>query len=500
MEPLHVGRADRAARRVSTVDSPDPPAPSIQDQIPTSLDQPGANLMLALRMAIAIALIALLGPHSAHAEGWKAGASKIVITPKEPIWMAGYGGRDHPSEGAIHDLWAKALAMEDEHGERALLITVDICGISRPLSNSIRDAIQQAHGLDRSRIVIACSHTHSGPVIGTNLISMYPLDKDQKHKVAAYAEVFKEAMVDVAAKAIKNLQPSTLSWDTGRCGFAVNRRENDQRNVPNLRKALELKGPDDHDVPVLRVTDASGELKAVVCGYACHCTTLQGYKLSGDYAGFAQIALESSHPGAISLFWAGCGADQNPLPRGELDQAANYGTQLAEAVEQVLRRPMNPVQGALRTAYKEIDLAFDTIPDRTHWEEMARSDNRFEAGRAKLLLARIDEKGSLDPNYPYPVQAWRLGDDLLWVFLGGEVVVDYSLRIKRNLGSDRTWVAAYCNDVMAYIPSLRVLKEGGYEGGGAMLYYGRPAPWSDKVEEQVITGVHDVVQSLGPKK
>ncbi len=443
-----------------------------------------------------LGLIALMAPLSARADGWKAGSAKLAITPKEPVWMAGYGSRDHPSEGALHDLWAKALVLEDPSGSRAVLITVDICGISRPLSSAVRDAIQQAHGLDRSRVVIACSHTHSGPVIGTNLISMYPLNDEQKQKVEAYADFFKKSLIDVASKAFDALKPAELTWDIGRCSFAVNRRENDQRNVPKLRESLALKGPDDHDVPVLRVSGPDGTLQAVVCGYACHCTTLQGYQFSGDYAGYAQIALEKAHPGATALFWAGCGADQNPLPRGAVEQAQDYGAQLAQAVEEVLARPMKPIHGPLRSAYQEIDLAFDTIPDRAHWEELARSDNRFEAGRARLLLKKIDEQGSLESTYPYPVEAWKLGDDLTWVFLGGEVVVDYAHRIKRNLGTRNTWVAAYCNDVMAYIPSLRVLQEGGYEGGGAMLYYGRPAPWSEKVEDQVIGGVRQVVNEL----
>src|SRR5450759_3419782 len=105
-----------------------------------------------------------------------------------------------------------------------------------------------------------------------------------------------------------------------------------------------------------------------------------------------------------------------------------------------------------------------------------RDRDRYIAGRAKLLLKQIEEQGSLRQTYPYPVQAWQLGTDLTWVALGGEVVVDYSLRLKRELGP--VWVAGYANDVMAYIPSLRVLKEGGYEGGGAMVYYGLPTVWS----------------------
>ena len=87
-----------------------------------------------------------------------------------------------------------------------------------------------------------------------------------------------------------------------------------------------------------------------------------------------------------------------------------------------------------------------------------------------------------------PVEVWKL-DGLTWIFLGGEVVVDYSLRIKRNLGSSHTWVSAYCNDVMAYIPSKRVLNEGGYEGATAMIYYGQPSPWSEQVEEAIIDAI-----------
>jgi hypothetical protein len=84
----------------------------------------------------------------------------------------------------------------------------------------------------------------------------------------------------------------------------------------------------------------------------------------------------------------------------------------------------------------------------------------------------------------------------VWILLGGEVVVDYSLRLKRNLGSSRTWVSGYCNDVMAYIPSLRVLKEGGYEGATAMIYYGLPGSWSERVEEQIVGAVRKSVAEV----
>jgi hypothetical protein len=226
----------------------------------------------------------------------------------------------------------------------------------------------------------------------------------------------------------------------------------------------------------------------IVFGYACHCTVLDGYQFCGDYAGFAQIELEARYPGAQAMFVAGCGGDQNPIPRRAIELAARYGKDLATSVEDVLARSLVPIGGTFSTNYDEIPLAFASLPAKSQIELDAKSTNFYVASRAKHLLATIASRGSLEPTYPYPVQVWRLGN-LDWIFLGGEVVVDYALRIKRNVGSSHTWVSAYCNDVMAYIPSQRVLKEGGYEGGGAMLYYGLPASWSEKVEEDVVAAV-----------
>ena len=100
----------------------------------------------------------------------------------------------------------------------------------------------------------------------------------------------------------------------GTCGFAVNRRNNLEPDVPKLIEQGALKGPVDHTVPVLAVYLPDGKLKAVLFGYACHNTVMDFYKWSGDYAGFAQLALEKSHPDATAMFFMGCGADQNALP------------------------------------------------------------------------------------------------------------------------------------------------------------------------------------------
>jgi neutral ceramidase len=346
--------------------------------------------------------------------------------------------------------------------------------------------------------VLACSHTHCGPVVGTNLLTMYKIDDAERRRIAEYTQFLESAVVNVAEQALNRLQDVRLSWGTGLCDFAVNRRNNREPDVPKLRRQLALQGPDDHDVPVLRAARPDGSLLAVVCGYACHCTVLSFYQFCGDYAGFAQLELEARHPGATAFFVAGCGADQNPLPRRTVELAAEYGKQLAESVARVLGGPLRPVEGPLHASYEEIELAFATLPAKADIEQDAKSSNFSIASRAKHLLQILETRGHLEPAYPYPVQAWRL-DDLTWIFLGGEVVVDYSLRIKRNLGSSHTWVSSYCNDVMAYIPSKRVLKEGGYEGATSMIYYGQPTVWSEQVEEAIIAAVGRRISAVSPE-
>jgi putative heme-binding domain-containing protein len=438
-------------------------------------------------------------PAAGATGGWKAGAAKRVITPRQNMWMSGYGSRDKPSEGKLTDLYAKALVLQDPSGQMALLLTLDLVGIDRELSLAVRDALKQKHGLEPRQIAICCSHTHCGPVVGGNLSTMYFLDATQQQRVDEYTKTLRVEILSVVDDALANLAPSQLSWANGRATFAVNRRNNKEPEVPQIRESgQELKGPVDHDVPVLRVAGADGKLKAVAFGYACHATVLSFFQWCADYPGFAQSQLEAAHPGAVALFWAGCGADQNPLPRRSVELAQQYGGKLASAVEEVLSGPMQPIDGGLTTSYAEIDLPLDKLPSRDQLMQDTTSANKYITSRAKLLLATIESGKPLAASYPYPVQTWQLGKELKWVTLGGEVVVDYSLRLKQELGPKTTWVAGYTNDVMAYIPSLRVLKEGGYEGGGAMVYYGLPTVWAPEVEEAIIREVRRQAASEKP--
>lgn len=428
-------------------------------------------------------------------ETWHAGSAKISITPQQLIWMSGYGGRDHVAEGKLTELWAKALVLKDPLGNRAVLVTLDLVGIDQTLTAAITKSLNQKYGFQRRQIAFCVSHTHTGPVVGRNLGPLHyeQINPAEQKKIDQYVSQLHQNVVTVVGEAIKQMVPSQLTWGSGHCEVAVNRRTNSEKNVPELRRQGLLKGPYDHDVPVLAVRDLKGQLQTVVFGYACHATVLSFYQWSGDYPGFAQMALEKAHPNVEAMFFAGCGADQNPLPRRTVALAQSYGNRLAAAVEETLAGTVRPVQGTLATYYQEVPLPLDTLPTTAEIKENLNSKNRHEAARARWLLREIEGGQPLAKHYPYPIGTWKIGDQVAFVILGGEVVIDYALRIKMlhssGVAQKHIWVAGYSNDVMAYIPSRRVLREGGYEGGSSMVYYGLPAHWAPEVEAIIIEAV-----------
>ncbi len=431
-------------------------------------------------------------PLAAQEDSWKVGVGADIITPQTSMWMAGYGFRDHVAEGTLNDLWVKALAIEDSRGRQAVFVSTDLLGLSKGISDAVTSKLKTLYQLERSQVMLTSSHTHSGPVLYQTLIDIYPLDDDQKKRVVEYSTWLENRIVDVVSEALNNLEPANLYTGIGHTRFAVNRRNNSEQDIATTTN---LNGPFDHSVPVLAVERPDGVLRAMVFGYACHATTLNGYQWSGDFPGFAQQELEKSYPGVTALFFAGCGADQNPLPRRTIPLAKQYGEELAGAVSRVLQESMSQVDPFLSTTYGELELAFSALPDKEELLSIKESNIVYHQRWAQRWLQHMESGKAIPANYlHYPVQTWQLGDQT-WVALGGEVVVDYSIYLKNLLGQD-LFVTAYANDVMAYIPSLRILREGGYEGDTSMRVYGLPAPWSPEVEQKIINEVQRQVNEL----
>jgi Neutral/alkaline non-lysosomal ceramidase, N-terminal len=444
-----------------------------------------ARLLIGLLTAI-LCFNSQAGQAAEPETPWKAGTASVVITPEGSMWMAGYAARDKPSEGKVHDLHAKALAFEDNEGARLVIITLDLISITRELRGRLEEQVGKRFQLPPEALLVNASHTHCGPEVRPNKIY---LPKDRAEQCRQYVDGLEQKLVELVGQALDNLAPASLSYTHARAGFAMNRRTPTEQGVKNHPYP---DGPVDHDVPVLLVRNPEKELKAILFGYACHSTTLGFYQFCGDYAGFAKQYLEEAHPGATTLFMAGCGGDQNPYPRRELDLCQNHGRALANAVETALQTNAKPVHGPLRVALDDVVLQFAEPPSREQLEKEAQSKNKWEKRHAEGLLKELDEEGKIRTTYPAAVQVVRFGGDLILVALAGEVVIDYALRLKSELAGPAVWVAGYSNDVFGYLPSLRVLEEGGYEGGGAMRYSSLPGPFAPSVEELVIDKVHEL--------
>lgn len=422
---------------------------------------------------IVIILLALQGAVRGET-AWKAGVATADITPTESIWLAGYGDRTRPSEGVLHNINVKALALDAEAGKPVVLLTADLVGIPREISDPVASRCEKEFHLARDRLILNASHTHSAPVMARSA-SPRQLTEAQWQAVDRYRVFLIGKMVGVIGAALKNMAPASVKFGQSFAGIAVNRR----RAYPNSRSRTTQVDP---DVPVMSVTGADGKLRAIVVGYACHATVLNLYQVSGDWPGYAQEDIEKAHPGALALFVQGAGADANPLPRRSVELARLYGQVLTAAVEDALHSPMKPVDGPIRSAYEIVQVPFQQVPTRDELLSKYPAQPRPRVARWMDAQAHGEK---LPEYYPYAVEVWRYGNSLKLIALSGEVVSDYSLRLKAQYGWEDTWIAGYSNDVFGYTPSARVLHEGGYEAEQS----GYISQFSPAIEELIVEKV-----------
>lgn len=417
--------------------------------------------------------------------GWKAGVASVKITPTEPIWMGGYASRTKPFESVKLDIYAKALVLQDASGTRFVIVTTDLIGIPRTLRHNVEAIFMEKFKLPASALLLNASHTHCGPEIRYDRTSIVTTSSAILSASRLYVQNLEKQLIEIIGKAIDDLQPATLTYSSGRAGFAMNRRSPTKNGVRNHPYP---EGPVDHQIPVLKVTTSGKKLKAVLFGYACHNTTMSFYEISGDYAGFAQKFIEEDHPGTTALFMAGCGGDQNPYPRGKEGQAAQHGRALSNGVETALQAYDHPVHGKLGVLLEHVEIEFDTPPTKKELQALINSSNKYDQVRGASLMKELETSGKIRTTYPYMIQVAHIGNIKL-VALAGEAVIDYSLNLKKELNGDFIWVAAYSNDVFGYVPSARVIKEGGYEAGGAMRYTRFPGPFKPSIEKTILSTV-----------
>lgn len=434
------------------------------------------------------------------------GAAKVDITPDGPIRLTGYANRKKESEGVALRIWAKALAIGGDNGEGpAVLMMVDNCGVPGSLTAEVAGRLKAKAGVKPERFVVCSTHTHAGPwLIGfAPALLSETLPPEQRAHMETYQRQLADKMEQAALTSLAARKPARLAWAQGSAHFAMNRRPVKNGRCPGL--GVNPAGPVDNSLPLLCATDTQGRTFAIVVNYACHCTTIGGdfNRIHGDWAGMAQQYIEAEHPGATALVCIGCGADANPEPRGKVEMTAQHGRAVADEVNRLLKGKLTPLGSQLAACRQPFVLPFDHVPTREELQQRvaaghqpkAKPGEKQVANRAAALLARMDAGGRLPTGVDYSVTTWAFGNDLAMIFLPGEAVVDYALRLKRELDGTRLWVTAYANDVPCYIVSRRVLQEGGYEPDISMIYYDKPSRLSPVVEDRII----DTAKSLIPK-
>ena len=434
----------------------------------------------------------------AAAPAYEFGFAKVDITPTQPQRLSGYGNRAAPFTGIDEHLWVRAMAIRRTGQDLSVLVSVESLGLPGALTKGIAARLEQKWGVPRSRFAVCFTHTHTAPFIegaASNLFAT-PQTAAEDAVTHAYTQFVANQVVKAAGQAIDDLAPGALYFAQGKVSFAQNRRV--LKDGKWVGFGVNPDGPVDHSLPVLKVVDGHGHVRGIVYDYACHCTTFGSAhnRVNGDWAGYASKYLEQAFDGAVALCTIGCGADMNP-PRDRLhalEFARKEGHEIADEVKRLFNRKMQAITAELTSSFGYAGLPVDR-PSLDDLKKRLRSDRPQERRHAETMLAVQERMGRLPETYPAPIQVWRFDDQLVMVFLGGEVVVDYALRIKKEMQGVNTWVAAYANDLFGYVASERVRREGGYEVDSSMIYYNQPGPWMRGTEEVLMRRLHELLDT-----
>jgi len=408
-----------------------------------------------------------------------AGARSIIITPPVGVDLTGFGGRSGPSEGVHDDLRACALYLST--GDEALLIiTTDLIGLHHEEVARVRAGISARAGLTSDRVMIGCSHTHSGPA--TRCLNCLGKQDDE------YLCELERRLIGLGAWAASVAEPAQLGSSRPEVSVGINRREwRDGHIVLGVNEI----GPTAPYADVLYVDDLQGRPLARLFCHAAHAVTLGGENLllSGDWPGYAQRKVESCYgPGCVALFLQGCCGNINSHPRGSFEVAEAQGARMAAAVMAADAQTPRETEVALGAAGVPLRLPLSPPPapedarrvaeeTRRHADANAGTDGyglrMLNDGVAKWAeeVADLAQSGTEHRTVPFEVQALRIGD-LGIVGLPGEVFVEYALNIDRTSPLPRTAVAAYTNGNIGYVPTAAAFSEGGYEVHSAVQFYG----------------------------
>lgn len=481
-DPVNVqgrGRARLNGAQVASIPAakPDPAASTL----------PGESPLEGADAACTEPVTSRVAPFEAPQDDlYSVGTAVVDITPEYPIRLNGFGNRREESAGIAQHIFARALAIGPPPGQGQsaaplVLIALDSLGIRQPMVDEVAAQLKKSHNLPAANIAVTFTHSHCTPKVNgacDNIFSSAIPEDHQKH-IDRYTNELTRHMIVAAQQALDGMQPAKLEWGVGEVKFAKNRRT--------------VGGPLDHDLPTLVVRDpVTNNPRAIWVSYACHCVTLSFNQISGDWAGHAADLIERQNPGAVAYVSIGAGSDQNPVSgvTGDKIQVAEaQGMEIATEVQRLLKGNLRRITGRPQSVRRQISLPLNRTPTREELVEQTGKGRPTDRYNAQTQLARLDRGEKLLTRIDYVIQTWTFGESLCTTFLAGEVCVDYAHRLKRELDRERFWLHGYSNDFCCYIPSERLVKEGGYGGGAEVPYFALPATLQGGLEQKIVDEV-----------
>ena len=426
------------------------------------------------------------------------GASKVDITPPVGVPLGGYVSRASPSKG-IHDpLYARAMVLRTESYSVAL-VSLDLLGVTREITEKARSIVSELSGIPSSAILIAATHTHSGP----SVLGIHSCEKDLMTR--DYLRALPGYIASAILQADSRCKEARVGFAKGTIrGWVVNRRN-------------PTKGPVDEEILVMRAEDKEERLISAIVNFTCHGVVLghNNLLISADYPGYVSRAIESTE-GGVSLFLNGACGDINPLtPRtilervydrsiGTFSEARKMGFSIGgEALKLMNSIKQYHEEIELRSATKEIELPLQPLPEvsaesldklRKEYTHLLRAGKTREARNLRIKISLMEwlqkaRRVAKGRTISIEIQAIRIGD-LAILGIPGEPLVEIGLHIKKESAAPYTMVVGYANDIVGYIPTERALREGGYEATPPACILG------SGTEERIVNAALKLIESL----
>lgn len=396
----------------------------------------------------------------------KFGISKADITPQTPVFLAGFADRTHESEGVHDPLYAKAALLQAN--KTLAIITLDLVGSDRSFIDGIKSALQDKFGLHHDEVLINFSHTHHaiaarGPVQAEG-------GEFRRGSVIDFA-LLRDTLVSIVADCYAHLEEGQLLLARGTTKFGVSRRKLTEQGVqwkPTYDTEI------DHDLFVLKLVDGKRQVKGIMYNYGCHPTSMSSdnYLISNDFPGKTNRVLEETYPGAAALFLQGCAGEVKPLKCAlgdsfiscTFEQMEEAGAELAQAVVRLIEQSaFAPVQGPFKTTLTEATLRMEQTP-ADYFEGIANNPAIGEV-RRRGAARKIEQikKGLTKERTSIYIGVWHLDDETRLIAMEGEISTEYAMLLKQLFPGGKTIVLGYTNGVSFYVPTRKMIGEGGYE-------------------------------------